>query len=219
MESLATWLPLILGGLIVIALCIKVFTDKNITNYLGYGLVAALALCALPSIQHFSYNGSFGQITTDLQTKADTLNNNIGSQSATLQSQITLLDKKMDSVVSKLNATAEVQQQITPAYKQNNLLEALVYFGPSAQAEAEKIRDFLLDLGYKSSATFTDYSELSPPLPAHGSVRLVHTNVDQSIQFADVIRSKMQQNFPELHQITDQSVSHLNSGDVQIEVF
>jgi hypothetical protein len=215
MNAVTTWLPLALGGVIVIVISYKVFTDKNVTNYLGYGLIAALGLCALPSITHITASKGDVQFSADLQT----VKGSVASQSADVQGQVTLLSKKMDTIISKLNATADIQAQITPAYKQNSLNQILVYYATSAQAEANKIRDFLLDSGYRSSASFTDYQELSLPLPTPGTVRVVHTDSSGSVDLANLIRSKLQQKFPELRQITDQKVSKLSSGDIQIQLF
>lgn len=217
MDTLTTWLPLALGGIIVVAICYKVFTDKNVTNYLGYGLIAALALCSLPSIQHFSYNGRFGQLSADLQQKSDTVNAQVVSQSADLQSQLTLLNKKIDSVVDKLNVTPEVKAQVAGDYQKNNSTEVLVYFAKAKQSDASKIRDYLLSLGYKSSAAFTDFSELSPPLPPQGSIRLVATS--GNVGLANSIQAKLHLKFPLLKQNPIQEIPKLNAGDVQVELF
>jgi hypothetical protein len=44
MGDLATWLPIVLGALIVVAVCYKVFTDPAVNNYIGYAFVVAVAI-------------------------------------------------------------------------------------------------------------------------------------------------------------------------------
>ena len=217
MDAISTWLPLSLGSLIVIAICYKVFTDKNVTNYLGYGLIAALLLCALPSLQHLDYKGSFGQLTADLAQKSSTVNNQVVTQSADLQKQITLIDTKVNTIVDKLNAKQEVEATITSDYQKNGSSEVLVYFAAAEQSQASKIRDYLLSLGYKSSAAFTDFSELSPPLPPAGTIRLVATS--DLVDLANSIQTKLHDKFPSLKLLPIQQLSKLNAGDIQVELF
>src|SRR5208283_2160334 len=180
-ENLSSWVPLALGAIVVIVICYKVFTDPNVSNYIAYAIIAALVLCAMPTLQNISAGGSWGQISADMKATSETVRGAVASQSADVQGQVALLNKKLDSIVTKLNATAEVQEQITPAYRQNSSNQVLIYFAPDTRMKADKIRDFLLNSGYKSSASMTDFTELTPPLPNPGSVRLVYADSGVSL--------------------------------------
>lgn len=208
MSDLATWLPLVLGGLIVAAICFKVFTDKTINNYIGYTMVAAVVLCALPSIQNFSYKGQLGEVSGAMKDA-------VARQSANIGGDVDSANKKLDAILKKLNATADVAAPIN--YQSNKDKEVLVYYTATAAAQAAKIRSFLLDSGYKSSATYTDFAEAMPPLPAPGSLRLVYTAAETSL--ANTIRADMRKKFPELKEIGDRVVDKMNSGQVQVQLF
>lgn len=210
MGTLATWLPVSLGAVIALAVCYKVFTDPKVSNYLGYGLLTALFLCALPSLQHVSYSGSLGQFSADLK-------NNEANQNANLGSDINAIGKKVDTIITALSATETVTTQITPQYQENKTNEVLVYFVVTARMQAGQIRDYLLNSGYKSAATLTDFSELSPPLPPVGSVRLVYTAAMTDL--ANKLRAQLHQKFPQLNQLNDDIATKLNSGDVQLQLF
>jgi hypothetical protein len=210
MDTLTIWLPLALGGVVIVAICYKVFKDPNVNNYLGYALLVGLALCALPTLQHFTYKGSIGEISADM--KGAVLN-----QSASLGADIDSISKKVDTIITTLNATQALKSQITPQYQQNKSNEVLVYFAEAAQKQAQQIRDFLLGAGYKSSATLTDFSELSPPLPTAGSVRLVYTTQDTDL--ANTVRAQLRQKFPQLNQLEDDVVQKMKTGDLQLQLF
>jgi hypothetical protein len=208
MADLVTWLPLVLGGLIVIAICFKVFTDKTTNNYIGYAMVVAVVLCALPSIQNFTYKGQLGEISGAMKDA-------VAGQSANIGGDINSANKKLDAILKKLNATAEVA--VDPNYQSNKEKEVLVYYTASAAAQATLIRSFLLDSGYKSSSTYTDFAELSLPLPNAGSLRLVYTQANANL--ANAVRSDLRKKFPNLKDIGDRVVEKMNSGQVQVQLF
>jgi len=104
MGDLATWLPIVLGALIVVAVCYKVFTDPAVNNYIGYAFVVAVLLCALPTLQTFSYKGQLGEISGQMK-------NAVAGQGADLGSDISALSKKVDAIITKLNAGVEVRRK------------------------------------------------------------------------------------------------------------
>src|SRR6266550_8168119 len=118
MGDLATWLPIVLGALIVVAVCYKVFTDPTVK---GYAFVVAVALCALPTLQTFSYKGQLGEISGQMK-------NAVAGQGADLGSDISALSKKVDAIITKLNAGVEVQKEISPEYKDNKKYDIRVYY-------------------------------------------------------------------------------------------
>ena len=210
MANITTWLPLVLGGLIVLVICFKVFKDPALNNYIGYALVVAVILCAMPSIQNFSYKGQLGEISGAMKDA-------VAGQSANLGGDIDSVNKKLDSIIKKINATAEVSTVIDPTYQTNKAREVLVYFSETAAIQAEKVRTVLLSSGYKASATLTNFDELSTPLPASGSIRLVYTNANTDL--ANAVRAGLRAKFPQLKELVDKVVDKMNSGQVQVQLF
>jgi hypothetical protein len=208
MTDLAAWLPLVLGGLIVIAICFKVFTDPTLNNYIGYALVVAVLLCAMPSIQNFTYKGQLGEISGAMKDA-------VAGQSANLGGDIDSVNKKLDAIIKKINAPVDTAAD--PTYQTNKAKEVLVYYAEPAAAQAAAIRSFLLDSGYKSSSTYTNFTELSVPLPGPGSVRLVYTNANTDL--ANTVRAALRKKFPNLKEIGDKVVNQMNSGQLQIQLF
>jgi hypothetical protein len=208
MTNLAAWLPLVLGGLIVLAICFKVFTDPALNNYIGYAMVVAVLLCAMPSIQNFTYKGQLGEISGAMKDA-------VAGQSANLGGDIDSVNKKLDSIIKKINAPVDVVAD--PSYQTNKAKEVLVYYDDPAAAQATTIRSFLLDSGYKSSSTYTDFAELTTPLPGPGSIRLVYTNAN--VDLANTVRGALRKKFPTLKEIGDKVVERMNSGQLQIQLF
>jgi hypothetical protein len=211
MDQLGTWLPIVLGGIIILAVAVKVFRDPAVNNFLGYILLAAVALCALPAVQNFSYKGALGEVTTSMKTAEINQTN----YTANISSALTDLNKKIDGVVEKLNAAAtpQVQSTLTPQYQANRSYQVSVFYSNDA-TQANKIRDFLLNLGYRSSATYTDYSGGTPP--AQNSIRLLVTR-DAPQSFIDDLQAKLRQKFPNLA-VQLKPVDRLNSGDAQVQL-
>jgi hypothetical protein len=209
MGDLATWLPIVLGALIVVAVCYKVFTDPTVNNYIGYAFVVAVALCALPTLQTFSYKGQLGEISGQMK-------NAVAGQGADLGSDISALSKKVDAIITKLNAGVEVQKEISPEYKDNKKYDIRVYYAKGVGELAGEVRDFLLNSGYKSSMAYTDFAELASP-PSSGSAQLVFTTASSGL--VTTLRTKLKQKFPQLKKIDDRIVDNMNSGDVQVHLF
>jgi hypothetical protein len=210
MDQLGTWLPIALGGIIGLLVVIKVFRDPSVNNYLGYGFLAAVALCALPTIQNFSYKGQLGEVTASMNRAEK----NQTTNAAHLSSVITDLNKKIDGIVEKLNATAtpQVREIQAPQYQANKSYQVSVFYLDDS-IQANKIRDFLLNSGYRSSVAYTDYSG-TPPAP--NSIRLLVTK-DAPKNFTDDLQAKLTQKFPNLS-IQLKPVDRLNSGDAQIQL-
>jgi hypothetical protein len=208
MADLATWLPLVLGGMIVVVICFKIFTDPTLNNLIGYALVGAVALCAMPTIQNFKYKGQLGEIQADMKGA-------VANQSANLGGDINSINKKLDLIAAKLNA--DVSAAIDPNYQKNKTREVLVFYSSAAATQAAQIRTLLLDSGYKSSATYTDFSELGTNLPGPGSVRLVHTKAAEDL--ANAVRTALRAKFPTLKEIGDEVLDKMNSGEVQVQLF
>jgi hypothetical protein len=209
MDQLGTWLPIVLGGIIILVVAVRVFRDPTVNNSFGLLLLAAVALCALPAIQNFSYKGGFGEITTSMKTAEINQTN----YTANISSAITDVNKKIDGIVERLNATATVQSALTPQYQANKLYQVSVFYSDDA-TQANKIRDVLLNLGYRSSATYTDYSGGKAPDP--NSIRLLVTK-DAPKSFSDDLQARLRQKFPGLD-IQLKAVDRLNSGDAQVQL-
>jgi hypothetical protein len=204
---------MVLGGLVVVAVCYKVFTDPAVNNYIGYAFLVAVILCALPTIQNFSYKGSLGEISGQLS-------HTVAGQSASLGGDINEVSKKVDLLVAKLNANAEASAALGPNYRKNKAYEIFVYYNTassSTAAEASQIRDFLLDAGYKSTSINTDFSELGSSIPAPGSVWMVYTK--DSTALANSLREQLRKKYPHLTKIGDNIVEKMNTADVQIRLF
>jgi archaellum component FlaG (FlaF/FlaG flagellin family) len=208
MGDLASWLPLVLGGFIVVVICIRIFSDPALNNLIGYALIGAVALCAMPTIQNFKYKGSLGEVQADMK-------NTVATQSANLGGDINSINKKLDLIAQKLNANFAAATD--PSYQKNKTREVLVFYNSPAATQAEQIRTVLLDLGYKSSATYTDFSELGSDIQVPGSIRLVHTKATENL--ANSIRSTLRSKFPEIKEIGDEIKDKMNSGEVQIQLF
>jgi hypothetical protein len=210
MASITTWLPIVLGGLVIVVVCYKVFTDNTVSNYLGYALLLAAFLCALPTLQNLDYKGQFGELNANMKST-------VAGQSANLGGDIDVLNKKLDLVIKKMNAGSDVPVVLNADYQRNKASEVLVFFSDTARDQAGTIRSYLLDSGYKSSSTYTDFAELVPPLPSPGSVRLVYPN--SSVNLANDVRAALRTRFPALKEIGDKVVDKLNSGDLQVQLF
>jgi hypothetical protein len=210
MADLTTWLPIVLGAIIVIAVCYKVFTDPAVNNYIGYAFVVAVLLCALPTLQTFSYKGQLGEISGQMK-------NAVAGQGADLGSDISALSKKVDAIITKLNAGGEVQKEISPEYKENKKYDVRVYYAKGVGELAGEVRDFLLSSGYKSSMAYTDFAELASSPPPPGSAQLVFTSASSGL--VTTLRNKLKQKFPQLKKIDDRIIDNLNSGDIQVHLF
>jgi hypothetical protein len=209
MGDLGNWLPIVLGGIIILAVAVKVFIDPGVNNFLGYILLAAVALCALPAVQNFRYKGALGEVTTSMKA-AET---NQTNYAANVSSTLTDLTKKIDGVVEKLNATPQVHAALTPQYQANKVYQVSVFYSDDA-TQANNIRDALLDLGYRSSATYTDYTGGTPP--AQNSIRLLVARGAPQ-HFTDELQAQLRQKFPNLD-IQLKLLDRLNSGDAQVQL-
>jgi hypothetical protein len=208
--DLSEWLPLVLGGLIVVAICFKVFTDPKLNNYIGYAFAVAVLLCAMPTLQNFSYKGRLGEFQADMKGA-------VANQSANLGGDINTINKKLDAINAKLGISADASVAADPNYQKNKASEVLVFYAATAATQAASIRSYLLDLGYKSSSIYTDFSELGTDLPPSGSIRLVHT--DATADIANAVRAELRAKFPALKEIGDKVLDKMNSGQVQVELF
>jgi hypothetical protein len=208
MDHLGTWLPIVLGGIVIVAISYKLFRDPAVNNYIGYAFIAAVVLCALPTIQNLRIENRVLGVKAEMQK-------NVSSQSADLGGGLTDLNKKLDIIIKKINANPEAQSTLNTEYKDNKLYQVLVFYGSESNAsEANKVRDFLLDLGYRSSATYTDFSGGS--MPNENTIRLVFTKETLPILIS-TLKTKLKQKFP-TKVIQEKSIEKMNSGDVQVQL-
>jgi hypothetical protein len=205
MSQLINLIPIAIGTIIALVLAVKIFRDSTTNNYIGYMLVAAVVLSALPGLQNFSYKGALGEVSGNLTGQ-------IATQSATLAADISELKANVRSIATKINAPTELPSN--PEAKKNTVL---IFYGTGKSELANQIRNYLLNEGYKASATFTDFSELGSNILTAGSNKMTFT--PESANLALQMNPKLRSKFPQLTNIVDSNTARLNNGDIQLQLF
>ena len=103
-------------------------------------------------------------------------------------------------------------------YKQNKSIYVPVYFSEERRQEAERITACLLDQGYESAGTFTDFSELGGKKRASGTAVILYTQAESNsaktfTQIRDLLKKNLSIPFD------GQVETRVYKGAIQIRLF
>lgn len=171
-------------------------------------------LSRLQSAKAGGYEFTFNQ-AEDVGAATAPLNSRI----ADLKRELATLTLEVRALQTKTGATAPAAPAVTTQdrFEQNSRYTVLVFNSSKSRSRAEKITDALLNAGYKSSRTETDFAELGRNYPV-GTVYVTHTRSAASA-YAEIAKliTPLVGNDTELK--VQKSPSDLRRGDVQILVF
>lgn len=179
-------------------------------------------LARLQSAKAGGYEFTFHQ-AEDVGAATAPLNNKIADlkrEVASLTGEVRALQKATGSPATGPAVPAAPSSEaakVEDTFKRNSQYTVLVFNSSTSRRTAEKITEALLNAGYKSSRTETDFAELGQAHPA-GTVYMTHDAAAESVypEVARLIR-------PMLKKDADLTVRKdsidLRRGDVQVLVF
>ncbi|MFL9826504.1 hypothetical protein [Rhodoplanes sp. SY1] len=213
----AILIPLVAGAVMILAIAAVMFRSQAIPNSLAWPLIVGALLLALPYLQSFNYDGPWGKISTQIRDVKVEVKGEIATNTANTDSNLHDIKLKVSEIHRKLFPTSTDATSL-PAYRENRKTTILVYYTKGLNEKAEQIRDYLLDAGYKSSATYTDFEELGSTVGKPGSTRFVFTAASASTM--SDLRAKLKTAFPAIFKTTeDRLTDKVGGGDAQVLLF
>lgn len=164
--------------------------------------------------------GGYG-FTFDRAQEAGANTAELNGKIAGLERSLSLLTKEIESLQSHVD-TVPVTKQATPPsdedirFKANANHTVLVFHSEDGRDSAASITDALLGVGFKSSRTETDFSELSRTHPP-GSIFVTHSKKGEAA-LTEIRKLLEQLGLSQDAKIQARS-TNLHRGDVQILVF
>jgi hypothetical protein len=153
----ANWIPLVAGMALILGLMAYIFRTRDIPNILALLVMVGALFCALPYLQNFVLKGASFEWSANLR-------DNLAGDSATLQGEMTQIREALNALLKKSGEPPIV----VPALRES----IVVFYGQGRNQLADQIRSWLLNQGYNSSATATDFTELGKDVLPTGNVKL-----------------------------------------------
>lgn len=172
-------------------------------------------LSRLQSAKAGGYEFTFNQ-AEDVGAATAPLNSRI----ADLKRELATLTLEVRALQTKTGATAPAGPAVTTTedrFEQNSRYTVLVFNSSKSRSRAEKITDALLNAGYKSSRTETDFAELGRNYPV-GTVYVTHTRSADSA-YAEIAKLITPLVGKDNELKVQKAPTDLRRGDVQILLF
>lgn len=155
---------------------------------------------------------------------------NLGSETAQLNSKIAQLEMKISSFETlfenienkninyeKLKAVKNPNNEELKLYHNNSKFTVLVFHSTESRMAGQKITESLLQSGYQSSNTETNFSELRKIEPTPGVVYITYT--EKGAELISDIQEKIEKLNLDVKIDKNSRAIPLRRGDVQIMVF
>lgn len=155
----------------------------------------------------------------------------VGAEIAPLNSKIVDLERKLSDAVAELQKLQAVSSKVPAlsskelqarqeeerAIKANSEYTVLVFNRASSRMIGASITRRLLDRGYQSSVTETDFSELQKVTPRENLIFIVYTS--KGAEILPEIQQQLSQLAPEAEVKPNPRATNLKRGDIQVFVF
>jgi hypothetical protein len=190
-------------SVLILSLVAYIFRTQTIPALLAPLIFVGAILCALPYLQNFVFKGA------GFEWSANVLKQDLAEQSATIQGDITEIKKSLAHLLEE----SGVEIAPTPVRRPS----VLVFYGEGQGQLADKARTWLLNAGFDSSATATDFSELGKESKRSGTseLRYVPNFKNQAV----TLITKLEATFPQMKPIEQEQLSKLARGDAQLLLF